>query len=260
MALKRSFDRKVSPLIRRQASKDAVVIGNSFGLPAGVSCPGRTPFCDGCYADSLEKVFTSMARLVADNYATLLAHGDDVSALTAELAAMVAEFDAEFNKALSKGRVTESDRIFRIHWDGDFYSLAYAQAWSRVIAMFPTVQFWTYTRSFDFVGPLADLPNLTLYLSVDRYNSVAAAVTAERYPSVLVAACADTQAEAQSIMVRPRPVVACPENVKSIPLVMSKSGKRTETVAVGSDAQGACSACGLCVKGTRDVAFAVSKS
>jgi hypothetical protein len=251
-----SGDRKVTPLVRRQTSKDAVLVRNSFGLPGGESCPGKTPFCDGCYAIQTEKVFPSASRLVQRNYAALLAHGDDVDALAAELGAMVAEYAAEFDKYLAKGRVAPEDNIFRIHWDGDFYSLPYAQAWAKVIAMFPQIQFWAYTRSFDFVPALVNIPNLTLYLSVDQYNALHAKVLLDLYPSVREAACATTQAEAQAVSVR-KSGVACPENVKRIPLVVASSGKRTEAVTVGDDAQGACSACMLCVNGTRDVRFAV---
>lgn len=260
-ALRRSYDRKVTQLIRRQKSKDNVVIGNSFGLPAGLSCPGRTEFCRRCYAESLEKHKSAVGNLVARNWQVLQECGDDVEAIVTLLDAMIADFYEEWVKAAKTGRVTLEDLIFRIHWDGDFYSKAYAQAWVIVMRRFPAIRFWTYTRTFDVVPILAPVKNLTLYLSIDRYNAEAAKPYL-RYKRVHAAWCDDTQelAESVKVSISPRRVsVACPENVKRIPLVIAQSGRRMEEVPVGADAQGACSACRLCVDGVKDVSFAVKK-
>jgi hypothetical protein len=251
--LRRSADRKVSPVIRRQKSKDAPRSLNTFGLPAGDSCPGKTPFCEGCYAASLERIYTSTARLLRANYDALLALGDDVDGMAAMLGAMVDDWAAENAKVAGAP-------VFRIHWDGDFYSLPYAQAWRRVVLAHPEVQFWAYTRTFDAVPVLAGIGNLALYLSVDAYNVDDAASWLALYPSVLAAWCAETQADAAVLAEKcSRKPAPCPENVGKLPLVVAASGRRCEAVNVGDDAQGACVACGLCVYGRRDVAFATRK-
>lgn len=253
-----SFDRKVDPVVRRQGSKDAPVLGNTYGLPAGLSCPGRTAFCDGCYAERTERVFTSSGRLVAANWAAhqaAEASDDPVSAHVSILSGVVGDFAA---RAVKHGHRARDAAIFRIHWDGDFFSAAYAEAWAQVCAAFPQIRFWAYTRSFDFVDLLADVPNLTLYLSVDAYNCEQAGLLLDIYPSLRAAFCADTQADASVLADKVgRSAAPCPENVGRIPLVMSMSGRRTEVLQKGADGQGACAACRLCVDGVRDVSFAV---
>lgn len=257
--LKLSSDRKVSPLIRRQSSKDSPVIPNAFGLPAGTTCPGRTEFCRKCYAENLERAYTSTRNLLAANLAALQAAAT-VDGMAALLSDMVRQYVATFDKQLANGRVTESHRVFRIHWDGDYYSAEYAAAWAAVMHEFPTVKFWSYTRSLEYVHALADIPNHALYVSVDEYNSAAAAVVLAAHPNVHAAYCATTHAQAAelaAVVGRGRPAV-CPENVGRLPLVVATSGRRTDTVATGDDGRGACVTCTLCIHGKRDVTFATS--
>jgi len=261
-ALRLSNDRKVSPLIRRQSAKDSPAIPNAFGLTAGLSCPGRTGFCRSCYAENLERAYTSTAALVRGNYELLAAFdaAGDLVAMVNALNAMVRDYWTFFRKALAAGRVDLSHAVFRIHWDGDYFSDLYARAWSVVVSDWPHVQFWSYTRSYEYVAALAGQANHAVYLSVDAENVAAAAPILAARPDVHAAYCATTQTDAAALAVtagRGRPAV-CPENVGNLPLVVAKSGRRRETVAVGDDARGACVACGLCVYGRRDVAFATS--
>lgn len=260
--LRLSNDRKVSALIRRQGSKDSPVIPNAFGLTAGLSCPGRTSFCNSCYAENLERAYTSTAALVRGNY-ELLAELDaagDLAGMVDALNAAVRTYWKSFRKALAAGRVELEHAVFRIHWDGDYFSELYALAWSIVVSDWPHVQFWSYTRSYDYVAALAGQVNHAVYLSVDAENVAAAAPILAARPDVHAAYCATTQADAAALAAlagRGRPAV-CPENVGNLPLVVAKSGRRRETVNVGDDARGACVACGLCVYGRRDVAFSTS--
>ena len=41
----------------------------------------------------------------------------------------------------------EADKLFRIHWDGDFFSDLYAAAWKETILANPDVQFWVDRKS-----------------------------------------------------------------------------------------------------------------
>lgn len=260
--LRLSNDRKVSPIVRRQGSKDQPRVANTFGLPAGVSCPGMTQFCvssEGvkCYAANLENAYRSAGKLVASNYDALLSLGDDVPAMATALGAMVDGWRAQSVKL-------GADLVFRIHWDGDFYSVAYAKAWRKVIDQNPDVTFWAYTRSFttnvNVVPALYGAENLSLYLSVDRHNATRAQTVLKRYPNVRVAVCAETQSDARVIADKlERSAAPCPENVGKLPLVVAGSGRRTDTLNVGDDGMGACIACGLCVYGRRDVGFATAK-
>lgn len=235
------------------------MIPNAFGLPAGTTCPGRTEFCIKCYAENLERAYTSTRNLLAGNLAALQAAGT-VAGMAALLADMVGRYLQAFDKALAAGRVDDTHRVFRIHWDGDYYSADYAAAWAAVMREFPNVQFWSYTRSLDYVHTLADIPNHALYVSVDEYNATAAAVVLAANPNVRAAYCATTHAQAAelaAVVDRGRPAV-CPENVGRLPLVVATSGRRTDTVATGDDGRGACVTCTLCVYGKRDVTFATS--
>lgn len=260
VAVRPSGDRKVTPCVRRQGSKDNAVLQNAYGLPAGDSCPDRTPFCDGCYAEALENQWSSVSRMVRANWYAHQRAGDNVVMHVSLLDTVLAQFCDQFERLSAQGRVTPDEFIFRIHWDGDLYSQAYTEAWRRIIQGYSDVQFWIYTRSFEYATLLEDLPNVAVYLSVDAYNVDKAAAYLQDYPRLHAAFCATTQAECAELAASiGRKAAPCPENVGRLPLVVHKSGRRTIAVKVGSDGQGACAACRLCVDGVRDVAFATSK-
>lgn len=90
---------------------------------------------------------------------------------------MIAEFEAECDRK-------NAEKLFRIHHDGDFFSVRYVSAWHAVMLKHPNVTFWAYTRSFHLVKLLADIPNLTLYLSVDKDNLGSAIETYSANPWV----------------------------------------------------------------------------
>ena len=141
--------------------------------------------------------------------------------------------------------------VFRIHWDGDFFSESYAMAWANVIKRNPDIQFWVYTRSFtdklNVVPILAGIDNLALYLSVDDENVRFANVIREEYPGVKLAYLSDSFDNAKTVMLSltDKPGAACPENKASIPLITEKGG--------------ACVSCGLCIFGKADIRFSTSK-
>ncbi len=139
LTLKRSKDRKVANMVTPNGKQ--AKIANTFGLPSGkaFSCRGETSVCGKiCYAGKLEKLFPSVRKSLMHNWDALR----DASYATMEdlLAVMIQEFVSYCNKH----RVT--NRIFRIHWDGDFFSDEYTLAWRKVIQDNPTIQFWVYTR------------------------------------------------------------------------------------------------------------------
>lgn len=253
-ALKVSRDRKVSPysVWRTAAKRWEPQVANSFGLPSGPpasggSCTGVTEFCIGCYADALEIGFPSVGRLVDHNLAALQACGSNVSRMAELLTGVVDVFVAECCKAERKGATVE--RVYRIHWDGDFYSRPYAAAWAQVCRAFPDVQFWLYTRSFNVVDLLAGIPNLVVYLSVDEGNVTKARAAHKRHPWTHLAFCGATWAETEALAARfpgesrgPR----CPELTGKVPMV-------------NAEGVGACVTCGLCVWGRNNVRFAQEK-
>jgi hypothetical protein len=94
------------------------------------------------------------------------------------------------------------------------------------------------------VDILADIPNLTLYLSVDADNLPWAKVITEEFPGVKVATLTETADEGTDMMLsfRERKGGACPEVMGRIPLITPEGG--------------ACVSCALCVFGKADIRFA----
>lgn len=240
-------DRKVSPRgIRQEAFRNGKgrwipTIPNSFGLPAGDSCPGKTPFCRSCYAARTENG-KSVHEAVRHNLDVLLRAGSDEG-----MAELLIEMLDRFVAICDHHDVRDADRIFRIHWDGDFFSLDYAAAWAHAVQQFPDVAFFVYTRSFvepvNVVPVLAGVENLAVYLSVDEWNADWAHALVKRYQDVHLALCTVDYATSRGLA-RGRKAIVCPENAERMPL-MNKG-------------RGACVDCKLCVKGRADVLFSTT--
>ena len=231
--LKRSHDRKVTNLATPNGKRSA--IANTFGLPSGkqYSCPSATSICERiCYAGKLEKMYPSVREVLLHNWNLL--KDADLETMSNLLDDMIAAFRLD-----AKGEDVEP--LFRIHWDGDFFSDTYTKAWRAVIMLNPDIKFWVYTRVPSAVEILRDLPNLSLYFSTDNDNKHL--VPAD----VKVAYLADTFADAKSAMLdmTGKPGASCPEQLKRIPLISEKGG--------------ACAVCRLCVDGKSDIRFSISK-
>lgn len=238
MALIRSKDRKVANLVNKGGKQP--LIANTFGLPSGkaFSCPGATSVCESiCYAGKLEKVFKGVRDVIVSNYEQLLA--TDLFGMIELLDEMIQDFKADCDK---RG----AEKLFRIHWDGDFFSEDYAYAWKKVILANPTVQFWVYTRS-DFAVPmLINIPNLALYFSADSANKELAWKLKREY-GVKLAYLAKDFATGKSDFneQQEKSAIPCPENNKKIPLI--------------STAGSACVVCSQCVFARNDILFSASK-
>lgn len=236
--LKLSKDRKVTNLVSPNGK--TAKIANTFGLPAGknYSCPGATKVCEKvCYAGKLEKIYKGVAATLLHNWNLLKdASGDDMASL---LDAMVCGFIRECEK---KG----AEKLFRIHWDGDFFKPEYTRAWRRVILSHPDVKFWVYTRVPDAVAILHDTPNLSLYFSCDSENKTIGLGLLSKYPKIKLAILGENFDNGLETLKNSGTKGAkCPENNKKIPLI-SKGGS-------------ACISCGLCVNGRGNVVFSISK-
>lgn len=232
--LTRSKDTKVANAV--SPSGKTVLIANSFGLPSGTdySCPGATAFCEKvCYAGKLERIRPAVSAVLTRNFDQLQ------HATRAEMVALLSEMVAEFVADCDK---RGAPKLFRIHWDGDFFNAVYTSAWHAVIAANPAVTFWAYTR----VAPSAvylhaqKLDNLSLYFSADPDNlAVARHLQGTGIKIAFVGATfADGKAEFPG-------ATRCPENNKALPLISEKGS--------------ACVRCGLCVHGRKSVLFSASK-
>lgn len=215
---------------------------NTFGLMYGKpenggTCPGATCGSGGCldvkvgrttqtcYMAKITRIYKNVGKVLLEN--TLALEGKTKEEMTVMLRGLVQVFI--YN---SKGE----DLYFRLHYSGDFFSQAYAEAWADVIKEFPQVQFWGYSRSVfkdgtDYVQPLLGIKNLTFFLSCDPDNFGLMQEFFEKHkennPQLGMAWMGDTAPDAEK-----HRWVKCPEITKKVP---------------NTDKAGACSKCRLCV-------------
>lgn len=237
MKLKRSNDRKVANAVSKNGKTPA--IANTFGLPAGkaYSCPGATSVCESvCYAGKLEKLYKAVKANLLHNWELL--KDADFETMVSLLDEMIIEFKKDCDKK-------NADKLFRIHWDGDFFSDKYAYAWKTIIEKHSDVQFWVYTRVKSAAQILKDIENLSLYYSTDSENKDEAKELSGQ--GVKLAYLATTFAMAKDDMLNliGKSGVKCPENNKKIPLI-SVNGS-------------ACVTCGQCVYERNDILFSATK-
>ena len=237
MKLKRSNDRKVANAVSPNGK--TATIANTFGLPAGkdYSCPGQTATCAKvCYAGKLEKIYKGVRDTLLHNW-NLLKDADE-DTMVSLLSEMIEEFRKDCEKRNAK-------QLFRIHWDGDFFSDTYTSAWKTVINNNTDIQFWVYTRVPAAAQLLQGIDNLSLYFSTDTDNKEEAIVLSQS--GIRLAYLADTFAIGQADMKAMIGKVGakCPENKKAIPLI-DKEGS-------------ACVKCSLCVYNKADIVFSAKK-
>jgi hypothetical protein len=148
-----------------------------------------------------------------------------------------------FNKDCAK--YPSVNKIFRIHWDGDFFSDEYTAAWATVIQRHPSIQFWVYTRVESSARILQGIDNLSLYFSTDKDNESIGINL--RAIGIKLAYLEDTF-ETSGIrlkVITGKVGAMCPENKGVIPLIST----------LGS----ACGVCRLCVDNKTDIRFSISK-
>lgn len=216
-------------------------VPNSFGLPAGESCPGKTKFCESCYADNISGRKNVLTKL--NNNFELLNQCDGPG----DMAELLIDAVERYEEAAVKKGTRPEDMQFRHHWSGDFYSEEYAVAWGMTMERFKHIRFWAYTRSFgepiDVVPILEHVPNLTLYLSVDSGNID----MARKHPDVPRAYCASDVVSAEMLAKSEgRTARVCPENIGRMPAM--------------KDGRGACLDCRWCPDSKTDIIFTTTHS
>ena len=235
--LKRSNDRKVTNAVSKNGKTPT--IANTFGLPAGkaFSCPGATSVCESvCYAGKLERVYKGVRAVLLHNWDLL--KDADKETMISLLDEMIVDFKNDCDKK-------SAEKLFRIHWDGDFFNDTYAMAWKTVIEKHSDVQFWVYTRVKSAATILNGIENLSLYFSTDSENKEIALDLKSN--GVRLAYLAKNFAIGQADMKEMigKPGAKCPENAKRIALI-DKDGS-------------ACVKCSLCVFNKADIVFSASK-
>ena len=238
LKLKRSNDRKVTNLVTKNGKQSA--IANTFGLPAGkaYSCPGATSICESvCYAGKLEKVYKGVRAVLLHNW-ELLRNADEPTMVD-----LIENMIIDFKKDCDK---KNAEKLFRIHWDGDFFNDTYTRAWQYVILNNTDIQFWVYTRVKSAALMLNNISNLSLYYSTDDENKETGHELKVN-EGIRLAYLGKNFAVTESVMkeLTGKPGAKCPENNKSIPLISTNGS--------------ACVSCGLCVYGKADIRFSATK-
>lgn len=151
---------------------------NAFSLVEIADCPQSTPTCrQACYVQNLKAAQPDLHAMYVHNSRTIREILAD-PALANDWAMRVASW---ITMHAAGG--------FRWHVSGDVYSLEYANWIADVCRESPTVDHWIYTRSFDFLAPLAEVStlrggNLAINLSCDVDNYEAACDAAAHYGDV----------------------------------------------------------------------------
>ena len=236
--LLRSKDRKVTNAVTPNGKQAS--IANTFGLPAGkaFSCTGATSVCESvCYAGKLEKLFPGVKKNLLHNWELL--KDADLDTMQVLLSQMIDEFIIDCNKR-------NAPKLFRIHWDGDFFNDTYTQAWKNIILNNTDIQFWVYTRVKSAALMLKDIANLSLYYSTDSENK-SVGITLKKDHGIRLAYLANNFLVGQADMkaLTNRPAEKCPENNRQIPLISTKGS--------------ACVSCSLCVYSKADIVFSATK-
>ncbi len=231
------MDRKVTNAVSKNGKTPT--IANTFGLPSGkaYSCPGETAVCSKvCYAGKLERVYKGVRDNLLHNWNLLKdASYEEMYYL---IEGMIKEFIADCDKR-------NAPKLFRIHWDGDFFNDEYTRAWKHVIINNPDIKFWVYTRVKSAAEILKGIDNLSLYYSTDSENKEIAIDLNKQ--GIKLAYLADTFAIGQADMKEMIGKVGakCPENKKAIPLISAEGS--------------ACVRCDLCVSNKSDIVFSAKK-
>ncbi|QMP84139.1 hypothetical protein HUN41_00275 [Streptomyces phage Coruscant] len=241
MSLKRTNDRKTTVRAGKAGEGHSSLLKNAFSLPSGkaYSCPGATSFCESvCYAGRIEKRFPKFLAVAMHNWNVL---NDPNQDMLLNLMVMIEAFRGECEKF-------DAPKLFRWHADGDIFSKEYAQAIAICAREFTDVQFWIYTRSFEYVQYITGYDNMAVYLSIDDDNFQEGLKCYSDNPSVNIAWLGKTFDEARGLkysLAGGKYASHCPENKGTIPLITEKGG--------------ACVSCGLCIFGKNNVSFSTSK-
>jgi len=236
--LLRSKDRKVANAVTPNGKQAS--IANTFGLPAGkaYSCPGATSVCETvCYAGKLEKIFPTVKVNLLHNWELL--KDADYETMVSLLNEMIMDFKKDCIKK-------DAPKLFRIHWDGDFFNDTYAYAWKQIIMNHSDIQFWVYTRVKSAALMLNGIANLSLYYSTDSENKETGIELKTDHGISLAYLAKNFQlGQADMKELTGKPGAKCPENKKAIPLISSNGS--------------ACASCKLCIYQKSDIVFSATK-
>jgi hypothetical protein len=147
---------------------------NAFSMIQIDDCPGSTPSCRAvCYVHNVAKF--------APNTHALYKHNSEQIRRILASPDLAAAWEITFAHWINDNALGG----FRWHVSGDIFSMSYARWIEAVCRRTPRVKHWIYTRSFDYLDPIARVAtinggNLTVNLSCDADNYPAAVIASSR--------------------------------------------------------------------------------
>jgi hypothetical protein len=210
---------------------------NSFGLMPGKegTCPGATygrGGCMECVGNNVRPTCYVHKAFRNAKVKEILEHNTKVlkEATRSEMTRMLVY---EFNRfEVEEANAKSPSFNYRLHWAGDVFSMAYAEALAYAIGKAPKTQFWIYTRSFDFVEPLVGVPNLNTFLSLDPCNWLDGLMVHAKYQDQGLKVTYMNKENHGDYM-------PCPADAGNMEI------------------EGACSKCRMCINGNKDIWFKV---
>lgn len=154
----------MSLLVQNKKMKNSSIDGLkvfNFGIPALYSsrqkmftCPNASACAkaNGCYALQGAYKFSNVAKAYEDRLAV---------SLTAEFGQAIS---LELDKALKSKKTKQL--VIRIHDSGDFYSAEYLVKWLNIMARYPQVQFYAYTKMVELFKGRMLPPNFKVIYSL----------------------------------------------------------------------------------------------
>jgi hypothetical protein len=183
-----------------------------FNLPAGRTCPGAL-FCKAfavvdpitqrrTIQDGPQTQFRCFAATSEAQYdGPFYARARNLSTIAEYLQVGVDHAADQINVALQHHR-TRKVKLVRIHESGDFYSLAYLQAWVKVAQANPDLKFYCYSKSlhiFQEFG-VANLPE-NFYLTASYGGAFDSMIDAGLFPRYSKVVMTDADADALGLEV-----------------------------------------------------------
>lgn len=120
--------------------------GPSFSLPAGKACPNsHGSICGNCYAKKGCYAYPTVDNAQTVRYAWVR------ECMKSETGR------AEFVQTMVMAIELSGTKYFRGHDSGDFFNVAYVEAWVEVAKALPKVKFWFPTREYQAKGTAKSL-------------------------------------------------------------------------------------------------------
>lgn len=132
--------------------KTVVVVDNDN--PVFVDVQGTCAcHCKGCYVDAGNYQYKTVLSSLA-------------------IKTLIARNDLDYlERAIKAQIIADHIELLRIHAAGDFFSIEYVNTWQNIVAAFPGVLFWTYTKVKEFESAFDQFDNANIVHSViDGYG------------------------------------------------------------------------------------------